>query len=246
MNPLRAVLDFIYPPRCAICGEFVNPNVGVCVKCASDFRLVEHPMCTICGIPFHGGSDHICGDCHKKRPSFDKARAWGVHSGALRHAVIALKFGRKTKLAHLLARLMTATLLKEFDIADIDSIIPVPLHKKRLRWRGFNQSLLLAREISSATGIDVDFLSLKRTRLTKPQTRLPLKQRSENVKGAFQVVRANFVKDRRILLVDDVFTSGATIAECALTLKSHGAIAVYALCAVRAVWDEPEMWEEAF
>jgi ComF family protein len=154
-----------------------------------------------------------------------------------------LKFGRKTKLADHLAKLMTATLLKEFDIGEIDTIVPVPLHKRRLRWRGFNQSLLLAKGISSATGIEVDYFTLKRIRHTKPQTRLPLSQRSENVKGAFQVIRPNFVKDRAILLVDDVFTSGATLMECARTLKANGARAVYALCAVRAILDEPETAE---
>lgn len=241
MNFFRAVVDFVYPPRCIICGEFVNSEAEFCAKCLSDFQEAAHPMCTICGLPFNSGSDHICRECHKKRPAFDKARAWGVHRGAGRHAVIALKFGRKTKLAAHLAKLMTSTLLEEFDTTEIDTIIPVPLHKKRLRWRGFNQSLLLAKGISAATGIDVDFLSLKRIRQTKPQTRLPLKQRSENVKGAFQVVRPNFVRDKTILLVDDVFTSGATITECARALKSQGARSVYALCAVRAILDEPEV-----
>lgn len=200
-------------------------------------------MCTVCGVPFRAGSDHICGECHKSKPAFDKARAWGIHRGAGRYAVIGLKFGRKTKLADHLAQLMTATLLKEFDIGEIDTIVPVPLHKRRLRWRGFNQSLLLAKGISSATGIEVDYFTFKRIRHTKPQTRLPLSQRSENVKGAFQVVRPNFVKDRAILLVDDVFTSGATLTECAKTLKANGARAVYALCAVRAILDEPETTE---
>lgn len=218
----------------------MNPGVELCAKCASDFQEVEHPMCSVCGVPFRAGSDHICGDCSKKKPAFDKVRTWGVHRGAGRYAVIGLKFGRKTKLADHLANLMTATLLKEFEMGEIDTIIPVPLHKRRLRWRGFNQSLLLAKGISSATGIEVDYLTLKRIRHTKPQTRLPLNQRSENVKGAFQVARPNFVKDRTILLVDDVFTSGATLTECAKTLKASGARAVYALCAVRAVLDEPE------
>lgn len=132
---------------------------------------------------------------------------------------------------------MTNTLLKEFDPHEIDSIIPVPLHKRRLRWRGFNQALMLAREISEITGIWVDPNTLIRVRYTRPQTRLPFKERSENVKGAFEVARETFVRDRSVLLVDDVATTGSTLTECARVLKKAGARRVEALTIARAAPD---------
>jgi ComF family protein len=192
-------------------------------------------MCVICGKPFLSGEGHICGACFKKRPPFDIARAAGVYAGSLSRAIIRFKFNGKMSLAGPLGKLMAETLLKEFDVKEIDSIIPVPLHRRRLRWRGFNQSLLLARQISDQTGLWVDADTLKRIRHTTPQTRLPLKERAENVRGAFNVSRESYVKDRAILLVDDVFTSGSTILECSRALKSAGASRVMALTAAKAV-----------
>jgi len=238
MSPvLRALLDFIYPPRCGVCGEFIEEHKPMCPDCEALLPMIDHPMCIVCGTPFLGGEDHLCGDCSKMRPPFDRARAAGAYSGSLRPAIIRFKFNHKTTLAKPLGKLMAETLLKEFDVGGIDSIMPVPLHKKRLRWRGFNQALLLARELSALTGIWVDPHSLKRVRYTRPQTRLPLKERPENVKGAFNVSRETFVKDRSILLIDDVATTGSTLIECARVLKKAGAHRVEALTAARAVSD---------
>ena len=211
----------------------------MCRSCIAEIRHIDHPMCIICGRPFNTeGPDHACGECSHKRPPFDRARSARVFSGAPRRIILNFKFGMRTPLVKHLGQWMTSTLLDEFDPNEIDCIIPVPLHVKRLRWRGFNQALLLSREISSATGLWVDPYSLKRIRETRQQTRLPFKERRENVKGAFAVARETFVIDRSILLVDDVYTSGATLVECARVLKIEaGAARVVALTAARAISD---------
>ena len=232
---IKSLLDFIYPPRCGVCFEFIEEPRPICAECEALLPKISHPMCVICGMPFLGGEDHACGACLDKRPPFDRARAAGIYSGSLRPAIIHFKFNRKIQLAKPLGKLMADTLLDELDPQEIDSIIPVPLHKKRLRWRGFNQALLLARELSALTGIWIDAYTLKRVRYTKPQTRLPHKERAENVKGAFNVERETFVRDRSILLVDDVATTGSTLIECAGVLKKAGARRIEALTAAKAV-----------
>lgn len=209
----------------------------MCAQCESELSRIQHPMCSVCGTPFMGGVDHPCGACAIKRPPFDRARAAGIYTGPMRNAILKFKFNFKTSLAKPIGKLMADTLLKEFDAGEINSVMPVPLHKKRLRWRGFNQALILCNEISRHTGLWVDPLTLKRIRWTHPQTRLPLKERPGNVKDAFAVARPDFVKDRVILLVDDVSTSGSTLMECARVLKKAGARRVEALTAAKAAND---------
>jgi len=234
---LKALLDFIYPPRCSVCGAFIWEHRPICPKCEAGIGKITHPICVICGLPFFSGEDHPCGDCSNHPPPFDRARSAAIYAGSLQPAITHFKFGRKTGLAKPLGKLMAESLIGEFEPGEIDCIIPVPLHRKRLRWRGFNQALLLAREISAATGLWVDPLTLKRIRETRPQTRLPFKERGENVRGAFAVVRETFVRDRSILLVDDVFTTGSTIIECSRMLKKAGAARIQALTVARATTD---------
>ena len=237
MSLFGALLDFIYPPRCGVCGEFISERMPICPQCETDIHFIDHPFCVICGVPFISGADHPCGACCNKRPPFERARAAGTYSGSLSRAIIRFKFHHKTALAKPLGKMMADTLIAELDPHEIDSVMPVPLHKKRLRWRGFNQALLLARELSAVTGLWVDPHTLRRIRYTQPQTRLRFKERGENVKGAFDVSREIFVRDRNILLVDDVATSGSTLKECAKVLKDAGARRVEALTVARAIHD---------
>jgi competence protein ComFC len=145
------------------------------------------------------------------------------------------KYGRKVSLGKPLGRLMARGCQEFLEASQIDLILPVPLHSKRLRWRGFNQSLLLARQVSRMYEAPVDPFLLYRNRETPPQTQLTEEERRKNVRGAFAINAGRTLKDRRVLLVDDVYTSGATVNECSRVLVRAGAREVYVLTLARTV-----------
>ena len=185
------------------------------------------------------GPDHRCGQCLKEPPSFRRARAWAYYQRGkdapqpVSEAIQHFKYHRDLSVGKTLAIL--AAVHYPFASESYDAIIPVPLHLERLRWRGFNQSLLLARAIGATHQIAVDPFLLERSRPTVPQTQLMGKERRTNVKGAFTVSATDHVKGKRMLVVDDVYTSGATVHECAQTLRHAGAQVVDVFTLARAV-----------
>lgn len=200
---------------------------------------VTHPICTVCGFPFHTskGQDHLCESCLRKRPWYDLARAPFLYSGPVMEAIQRFKYNSETQLLSPLG-----TLFSSFATGWISNprdllTVPVPLHRRRLRERGFNQSLLLARALSSSLGTQLDYLSLIRKRDTRAQTGLRREERRKNVKDAFSVIYPHTIDGKRILLVDDVFTTGYTLNECARTLKKTGAVAVICLTLARTLFD---------
>jgi len=208
----------------------------MCARCMEGIRRIGHPLCPTCGRPFQAGADdHQCGECAAENPLFDRLRSAAFYDGPMRDAILRYKFNGRTSLVKLLGDAAIEAFNTEFGDSEIDSIIPVPLHASRLRWRGFNQSLLLARHIADRKKLWVDAYSLQRTRPTVPQVRLTPKQRVENVKGAFAVSRKQFVDGRNILLVDDITTTGSTIHECSKALRKAGAAKIYALTVARAI-----------
>jgi ComF family protein len=242
MKTLNTLIDLIYPPRCPICQAFLQDKVALhgaqdlpfCQACFKDFTEIKPPICSLCGRPFSDGTeqDRVCEDCLRKRPSYDIARAPYLYAGALMTAIHELKYAQRSHLAHSLGSLLAS--FAQTWIGELKGflVMPVPLHPRRLRARGFNQSLLLARCVASKTGAELDFLSLRRTRFTKPQTELSSEERKKNVRKAFEVVKPEAVKRRTILLVDDVATTGSTLNECAKALKRAGVDGV--LCLVLA------------
>jgi ComF family protein len=242
MNVLKSLMDLIYPPRCPLCQAFLQDQpascggreLPFCKACFKDFKEIKSPMCSLCGRPFSDGieQDRVCENCLRKRPSFDMARAPFLYDGALMTAIHELKYAQRSHLADSLGFLLAS--FAQTWIGEIQGVLvmPVPLHPRRLRSRGFNQSLLLARAVVSKTGADLDFLALRRIRFTKPQTELSSEERKRNVRKAFEVVQPQAVKRRTVLLVDDVATTGSTLNECAKALKKAGADSV--LCLVLA------------
>jgi ComF family protein len=176
----------------------------------------------------------LCGDCLLSVFIFDSARSATLHAGVVRKRVHQLKFGGQLHWVRPLAELMERSLRPETSTLCVDMVFPVPLHVKRLRQRGFNQAGLLARSLGRRLGLPVSFDCLLRTCWTEPQTRLNREQRLHNVKDAFQIVDPKKVRDRRILIVDDVYTTGTTLNECAKTLRAAGASKVYAVTVCRA------------
>jgi ComF family protein len=202
-------------------------------------------MCTHCGQPFVSshGLDHVCGQCSQRSFHFHSARAVGLYEGALRAAVHDLKYQGRDTLAKPLGELMWKTLLHSWDPRTLDRIIPVPLHPRRLRERGFNQASLLVKQwprYASSAGLEkdagwIDHRILKRHRATLPQTGLKKEQRATNLHNAFSVDAGRKIRNQNVLLVDDVMTTGTTADVCALALLEAGAAEVRVLTLARAV-----------
>jgi len=242
MSILRQFIDLIYPPRCPICGEFLGhtgrnsdrPGFPVCMSCMNDFTKVNHPCCSVCSRPFESWveDDHPCETCMRKWPFYSRVIVPYLYEGTLMTAVHQFKYGGKDHLAKSLGPLLALFTAEQFGGKDGLLVMPVPLHPKRLRERGFNQSLLLARYVAAQLDAELDFLSLRRIRYTQPQTGLKRDERRKNVRKAFGLTDSNGVKGRTVILVDDVATTGNTLNECAGTLRRAGADNVY--CAVLA------------
>lgn len=253
---LDALAQTLFPPRCLACGEpaglagqpaatAASPLAGmVCDACAGDVQPVASPLCLQCGMMFKSreGPDHLCQDCMTRPRRFSRARAAGVYHKSLMSLVLALKYRGKTRVAAPLGRWLFETFVDHWAAGEIDQIVPVPLHARRFRSRGFNQAYLLIRHWpdmarereSGALPWQVVRDSLVRNRPTASQTGLDRRARAKNVRGAFAVARPEAVTGRRILLVDDVMTTGATADACARVLRTAGAERVDVLTLARA------------
>lgn len=242
MSILGNFIDIIYPPRCHICSRFLKKDglgsspVFFCLTCNADFSQITSPCCPICNIPYASDveEDHPCEDCVRKRPFYDAIYACYLYKGAIMEVIHRYKYGAKNALAKALGPLLAQFVEGLIEKSDSLLTIPVPLHPKRLRERGFNQSLLLARYVAGQLDTGLDFLSLRRVRYTLPQTGLGKEERHKNVRGAFQVERPDNVKGKTVLLVDDVATTGNTLNECARILKGSGCKKVFCLVLARA------------
>jgi ComF family protein len=243
---LDSLVDWLYPPRCRACSSSIGgrDREYFCSNCLLQIQLVAHPFCTICGRPFpdSSGADHVCGVCLARNPQFARAHSWACYpreeatEHPLRQVIQKFKYGRKVALGKPLGRLMARGCEEFLLTCKAETIIPVPLHPRRLRWRGFNQSVLLARQIGRAYNIPVDCFTLFRKMDTPPQTQLPEEDRRKNMRGAFALSKETAVKGKSLLLVDDVYTSGATVNECSRVLKQGGAREVFVLTLARAVY----------
>ena len=232
---LKSLLNIILPDVCPLCEQSEQQGL-LCKACRAelDGLWITGPICVVCGLPFVSlaASDHTCGKCLKHDMPFIEARSAFEYSGCLREAIHRFKYNERFILARPFGRMLTLS-AAAFSIKP-DIAVPVPLHKKRLRLRGFNQSLLLARAVSKGLSVGLDYLSLRRTRETAPQIELNTDERQKNVAGAFEVINPPAFKGKNILLVDDVFTTGATVRECAKVLKKAGA-SVRVLTLARAI-----------
>jgi len=166
----------------------------------------------------------------KKEPPFRYARSYGIYEGGLEEAIKQLKYHGIKRLASPLSELLLKT-----SLPDVDAIIPVPLHGKRLRERGFNQSALIAKGISKRLHRPLLINTLIRTRYTTPQVNLTAREREKNIKGAFSVIDGEDIQGKDIMLIDDVFTTGATVRECSKVLRKAGAGNIYVITLARSV-----------
>lgn len=237
----ESALDLLFPPACIVChrhGEWL------CAECLGLIDVVSPPLCNRCGSTLvvedasrHSesqGAEVICERCSKTPPRVDGLRSYGYYTGPLRKAVHQLKYADLRALARPLGDLMSEAWLRTHVHApDINMIVPVPLHRLRERERGYNQAALLARELGSRLGLPVGEDLLVRSRATAPQVGLDSEQREANVAGAFQCV-APELANMKVLLIDDVITTGSTLGAACAALKNAGASAVWACTLARA------------
>lgn len=249
---IRLFEQLLYPLKCLKCGAYIDPDrvdpytmeACFCDQCMKQgFYPIDTPFCTKCGLKFHNNfnGNHVCEDCLKTPLILDKVRAVAEYKGILKDAIPLFKYHSKLSAAKVFENLLFQAFSIQYASEPIDLILPVPLHKKKLRKRGFNQAFFLVRNFKKlyqqAFGQpplwEIDIVSLTRIKNTHPQTGFDINLRKENMKSAFSVVFPETVKNKHILLIDDVFTTGATCNEAAKELLKHRAKKVSALVLAR-------------
>jgi ComF family protein len=236
---LKAFLDILFPPRCHACKAFI-PDAGaihLCAACLDACGLILSPLCKRCGMPFltAGDDDHLCGGCITEPPRFTAARSAALFDGPVRELIHRFKYNGRVQLCRPLG-LLTGRQLEPFaEAVSADLVIPVPLHLKRLRQRGFNQAVLLGEILARQWRLPHSRANLQRIRWTEPQINLSAAERVANVRGAFAVSKPLLLKGKRIILVDDVYTTGSTVAECARVLFKAEAAEVCVVTVARAL-----------
>jgi ComF family protein len=224
----EAAVSLLFPPHCAACGRDVASGLHLCAGCGEKARRIEPPFCRRCSEPFAGAIDgeFECPNCADRDLHFDCAVAPFLSRGVVREFIHRLKYDRETFLRRPLAAWLAEALTDErLARQPFDLIVPVPLHAARLRERSFNQAALLAALLSEHCGVPT-LECLRRIRYTSTQTRLDRHERTENLRGAFRVRDPAALQGSHLLLVDDVFTTGATVDECARVLRLAGAASV--------------------
>ncbi len=234
---LAPLVDLIYPPRCPLCGGAIESQTGLCGGCWNELVIPGEPSCTLCQRPFPDtatGEGGICAPCLADPPRHDGIAAGTLYNDASRRLVLSFKHGGRIALAPMLAGLVRARLPAGYEDA---LLVPVPLHRWRLWRRGYNQAALLARELARSTGAPLLVDALVRTRPTPPLGGLGKNARRRALQGAIVVNprRRAAIEGRKVVLVDDVLTSGATSDTCVSLLKRAGAETVVIACFARVL-----------
>lgn len=219
--------DLFFPPTCAFCdAAIVESDAFLCDACSDSLDRVSEPICVQCGLPVPGlavqGSDR-CGRCLATPPPYERARYAVYYQGALRDALLRFKFAGALHVAAALSQILTEAFRRHFQPGDFDLIVPLPIHRTRLIHRGFNQVVVLAQKLSQETGIPLDRTTFKKIKDTPPQVGLTRSARVKNLRSSFGIPRTDRIRGRKVLLVDDVATTGSTIAEAAKTIVRGGA-----------------------
>lgn len=232
----RGLLDLAFPPLCVACRAPVTEPHGLCAACWRALAFLDGPCCLVCGYPFDfdPGAGTRCAACIARPPAFDRARSAMRYDDQSRDLILAFKRADRLELVPVLAKWLMRAGREMLEEAEI--VVPVPLHPTRLWLRRYNQSALLARALARQAARASDPFLLERARRTPSQGEMAsAKARRRNVAGAFRVPRPGAVRGKRLLLVDDVYTTGATLDACARTLKRAGAARVSVLTVARVV-----------
>ena len=247
MNALRSwfhpvwegLLGLVYPNNCQFClrAEAGLQEGYVCAECWSGVRFVRPPFCDRCGLPFEGNlsTDFVCFNCSDMELYFSQARSAVVSKGVVREAIHCFKYDHAVWVEPFLTKLLVQEAAPILRRQKWDALVPVPLHSSREREREFNQAERLAKALSQATGIPLKSKLLCRTQETETQTRLAREERARNVRGAFRLNQLVDLSSQRLVLIDDVLTTGATTNACARELRAAGAQEVVVWTLARGV-----------
>jgi ComF family protein len=232
---LNKLLLFLFPPKCLKCNAVTSRNGTLCATCWKKIKFISEPLCKICGFPFEFdvGKDLICTNCIKNKPFFDHAISLFEYNEHSKNLIHKFKYGDKTYFSRYFAEWLYKRI--GVNIGSYEYIIPVPLHRTRMRQRFYNQSSLLAKDLGKLAGLKFLPNALIKTRYDVPQTSLPKNQRLKNVKNSF-IINQQYkeeIKNSKIILVDDVYTTGSTINECSKILKKHKCYEITALTLAR-------------
>lgn len=241
-SALDAVTSVLFPAPCRICDQILTnaSRIPICNRCLDSFEAIVPPLCECCGRPFASpvaiqATRPLCRLCRLEFFAFDRARSFAIYNDTLFDAIVLMKYEEVTRLGHWFAERIAGCIAQELDEWRVDAVVPVPLHPRRQRERGYNQAELIARPLAKRLGAQVDTRLLTRTKPRPAQLLLSRSERWKSVRGAYATLEGAKVDNLRILLVDDVMTTGATLDACARALKKDGASRVVGLTVARLV-----------
>ncbi|MBR6615826.1 MAG: ComF family protein [Lachnospiraceae bacterium] len=221
------ILNILFPRRCPVCGEIVRPTGRlICPACFRELSFVKSPTCKKCGKEIEDETMEFCADCMAHRHTYEYGLALFNYNDAARNSMVQIKYHNKREYLDFYGAALAVRYEREIRRMRVDAIIPVPVHPSRRRKRGFNQAEVLAKIVGERLGIPVKAELLRRTKKTLPQKELSVGERLKNLSGAF---RADEIPEniRRVLLVDDIYTTGSTIEACTRVLKAAGVETIY-------------------
>ncbi len=230
---INTMTNILLPGQCHLCHCKLNHNL-LCSACGSNLPHISTSCCGICHALLNTQTNTVCGQCLREPPPFRKIHTLFSYDYPIDGMIMGIKFAQQLSTADLLGKLLLEKIKDWYQHTALpECLIPVPLHTKRLRQRGYNQAIEIARPIGKALGLPMDISSIKRVKATLAQAELPEKQRAANIKGAFALQRALLAK--HVVIIDDVITTGHTVSELATTLKQAGAETVDVWCCARTL-----------
>ncbi|MBI5250993.1 MAG: ComF family protein [Desulfomonile tiedjei] len=229
----NALSDLFFPPTCPFCDSpDVDSGAWLCYDCTDSISKIEEPFCSQCGLPLPENNPDgalFCGQCLIATPAYHRARYGVKYKGTLREGLKRFKYGGALHATDALSGILIEAYRRHYEHDEFDLILPIPIHRKKLWERGFNQVIVLTEKLSRHVGIPMNRTCLRKSVNTPPQAGLTRHERLSNLRGSFIVSRPDAIKDKRLLLVDDVATTGSTITEAARTIRKAGAARVDAL-----------------
>lgn len=222
---INRIVEWLYPPVCVFCGEICKQ--GICEECRKKVGIIKEPRCKKCGKPIHQEEKEFCYDCEREELCYEQGRSLWLHKLPVSSSIYAFKYKNRRIYGEIYGREMAKAFRKLIHLWQIDVIVPVPLHKKKQKKRGYNQAEILAKEIGFRVNIPVDVTLVKRKINTIPQKEFSRKERKKNLKNAFEITKK--IEGKRVLIIDDIYTTGSTIDAISVLLKKAGVEKTYFL-----------------
>jgi len=226
---IQTILNILYPRRCILCdGILDTPDSGVCTPCKSKLKYIKEPVCKKCGKPIDSEQTEYCFDCNKTKHIYDQGKGVWIYRGEMKESIYRFKYSNRREYAAFYARETARIYSRWIKSKGVEVIIPIPIHNKKKKQRGYNQAELYAKSLGEILDIPVDNAVLVRVINTIPQKELDNKQRRKNLKRAFKI-QTDSVQWKKVLIVDDVYTTGSTMDAAAELLRKAGVERVYFL-----------------